>query len=55
MAAKRPGHRVIVDGTPASGTTKMGYLGEKGGRPGNAPPQKKLYGKPAHPLIDKGY
>jgi hypothetical protein len=44
----KAGRVVVVDGTPAAGTTKMGFKGP-GGRPANQPP------KSSHPgtVIDK--
>jgi hypothetical protein len=35
-------HKVIIDGTPASGVTKMGHKGP-GGRPANQPPKASTY------------
>jgi hypothetical protein len=39
---KPAGHRVIINGKPASGTTSMGFKGP-GGRPANAPPKRNPY------------
>jgi hypothetical protein len=47
---KPAGHRVIQNGHPPRGTTKMAYLGP-GGRPGNQPP-KKTGGPGAGTAID---
>jgi hypothetical protein len=52
MAA--PGHRVIVDGRPQQGATKMGHKGE-GGRPANAPPKTSPYRPGTTHPIENGH